>query len=60
MVRTPQPISPEEVGHLNDLANQVAGHDVGLTVRSILTAETTRKGNVYLPEIPLAEELEQH
>jgi uncharacterized hydrophobic protein (TIGR00271 family) len=57
VARTPQPMSPEQVSHLNDLANQVTGHDVELTVRSVLTAETTRNGNVYKPEIPPGEEL---
>jgi uncharacterized hydrophobic protein (TIGR00271 family) len=52
VIRTPQPISPEQVGRLNDLANSVAGRDVALTVRSVITAETTRYGNVYQPELP--------
>jgi uncharacterized hydrophobic protein (TIGR00271 family) len=52
VTRTPQPISPEQVAHLNDLANAVTGRDVALTVRSVITAETTRFGNVYEPELP--------
>ena len=52
VVRTPQPISPEQVGRLNDLASSVTGRDVALTVRSVITAETTRYGNVYQPELP--------
>ena len=52
VARTPQPISPEQVAHLNDLANDVTGRDVALTVRSVITAETTRFGNVYKPELP--------
>jgi hypothetical protein len=34
------------------LANIVAGRDVSLTVRSVITAETTRYGNVYEPLLP--------
>jgi hypothetical protein len=47
---TPQPISPEQVARHNDLANNVTGRDSGLTVRPVITAETTRYGNVYEPE----------
>jgi hypothetical protein len=50
VARTPEPISPEQVAHLNDLASNVAGREVNLTVRSVITAETTRYGNVYEPE----------
>jgi uncharacterized membrane protein len=56
VARTPQPISPEQVAHLNDLANHVAGRDTGLTVRSVITAETTRYGNVYEPDLPPGED----
>lgn len=52
VARTPQPISPEQVLGLNQLANAVAGRDVSLTVRSVITAETTRYGNVYEPQLP--------
>jgi uncharacterized hydrophobic protein (TIGR00271 family) len=52
VARTPQPLSPEQVARLNDLANSVTGHEVALTVRSVITAETTRYGNVYVPELP--------
>ena len=52
VARTPQPMSPEQVAHLNDLANDVTGRDVALTMRSVITAETTRFGNVYKPELP--------
>lgn len=52
VARTPQPISPEQVAHLNDLANGVTGRDVALTMRSVITAETTRFGNVYKPGLP--------
>ena len=51
VVRTPQPISPEQVAGLNELADGVTGRDVALTVRSVITAETTRFGNVYEPEL---------
>ena len=50
VARTPEPISPEQVGRLNDLANNVAGHNISLIMRSVITAETTRYGNVYEPE----------
>src|SRR6516164_2929256 len=49
VVRTPQPVSPEQVAHLNDLVNRVAGSTVDLHVRSVLTAEATREGYVYEP-----------
>lgn len=55
VARTPQPISPDQVAHLNDLADKVAGRDISLTVRSVITAETTRYGNVYEPELPPGE-----
>jgi uncharacterized hydrophobic protein (TIGR00271 family) len=50
VVRTPQPVSPEQAGHLNDLVDSVAGHTIGLTVRSVITAETTRYGDVHEPQ----------
>jgi uncharacterized hydrophobic protein (TIGR00271 family) len=56
VARTPQPISPEQVGRLNDLASNVAGRDIGLIVRSVITAETTRYGNVYKPDLPPGED----
>ena len=52
VARTPRPISPEQVARLNELANSVTGREVALTVRSVITAETTRDGNVYEPELP--------
>jgi uncharacterized membrane protein len=52
VARTPQPISAEQVAHLNDVTNGVVGHDISLTVRSVITAETTRFGQVYQPELP--------
>src|SRR5271166_1050201 len=56
VIRTPQPFSPEQVAHLNDVVNTVAGRRVGLTVRSVITAETTRYANVYEPEVFPGEE----
>lgn len=50
VVRTPQPISRDQVARLNDVASNVAGRDIGLTVRSVITAETTRYGDVYEPQ----------
>jgi uncharacterized hydrophobic protein (TIGR00271 family) len=55
VARTPEPISPEQVARLNDLASQVAGRDISLIVRSVLTAETTRYGNVYDPGLSAGE-----
>jgi len=51
VARTPEPISPEQVARLNDLASKVAGRDISLIVRSVITAETTRYGDVYDPEV---------
>jgi len=50
VIRTPQPFTPKQVAHLNDVVNTVAGRSIGLTVRSVITAETTRYENVYEPE----------
>jgi uncharacterized hydrophobic protein (TIGR00271 family) len=55
VARSPQPISPEQVARLNDLASNVAGRDISLTVRSVITAETNRYGSVYEPELPPGE-----
>lgn len=57
VARTPEPISPEQVGRLNDLASNVAGRDMSLIMRSVITAETTRYGNVYEPEARPGEDL---
>jgi hypothetical protein len=51
VVRTPEPLTPERVAGLNDRVNAVAGRTVPLTVRSVLTAETTRYENIYEPEL---------
>ena len=50
VIRAPRPFTPEQVAHLNDVVNIVAGRTVGLTVRSVITAETTRYEDVYEPE----------
>lgn len=55
VVRTPEAISPEQVARLNDLVSNVAGREVNLIVRSVITAETNRYGNVYEPELPTGE-----
>ena len=47
VIRTPQPFTPKQVADLNDLVNTAAGRSIGLTVRSVITAETTRYENVY-------------
>jgi uncharacterized hydrophobic protein (TIGR00271 family) len=51
VVRTPETLTPEQVASLNDRVNTVAGRSVPLTVRSVFTAETTRYGNIYEPEL---------
>ena len=51
VIRTPRPFTPQQVGHLNDLVNAVAGQTIALTVRSVITAETTRYEDVYEPEV---------
>jgi hypothetical protein len=56
VARTPEPISPAQVARLNDLASNVAGRDIDLIVRSVITAETTRYGDVYEPQFFPAED----
>jgi uncharacterized hydrophobic protein (TIGR00271 family) len=56
VVRTPSTILPEQVAHLNDAVNRVAGSTVSLHVRSVMTAETTRTGYVYEPHLLFNEE----
>ena len=51
VIRTPQPFTPEQVADLNDLVNTAAGRCIALTVRSVITAETTRYKDVYEPEV---------
>ena len=58
VARSPQPISPEQVARLNDVASRAAGRDVALTVRSVITAEATRYGNVYEPAISPGDDLQ--
>jgi uncharacterized hydrophobic protein (TIGR00271 family) len=50
VVRTPQPVSPEQVAYLNDLVNNVAGSTLDLHLRSVITAETTREGYIHGPQ----------
>lgn len=50
VIRTPEPLTPEQVARLNDRVNVVAGRTIALTVRSVLKAETTRYKNIYEPE----------
>jgi uncharacterized hydrophobic protein (TIGR00271 family) len=52
VIRTPSPISPGRVAHLNDLVNSSTGRIVDLHVRSVITAETTRSGYIYEPSVP--------
>jgi uncharacterized hydrophobic protein (TIGR00271 family) len=51
VVRTPQPLSPEQVGRLNDMLNRTAGGPVSLHVRSVITVETTPEGYIYEPQL---------
>jgi uncharacterized hydrophobic protein (TIGR00271 family) len=50
VMRTPQPVSPAQVAGLNDLVNRATGSTVGLYVRSVITAETTREAYIYKPQ----------
>lgn len=56
VVRTPQPLSPEQVTHLNDMVNQTTGTAVLLHVRSVITAETVPQGYVYEPALQPTDE----
>jgi uncharacterized hydrophobic protein (TIGR00271 family) len=51
VVRTPQPLSPEQVGQLNDMINRTTGSAIVLYVRSVITAETSREGYIYEPNL---------
>jgi uncharacterized hydrophobic protein (TIGR00271 family) len=51
VVRTPQAITPEQVVYLNDLVDRATESNVGLHVRSVITAETTSEGYVYEPQL---------
>jgi uncharacterized hydrophobic protein (TIGR00271 family) len=50
VVRAPEPVSPVQVGRLNDLVDRATGSTVELHVRSVITAETTREGYTYKPQ----------
>ena len=56
VLRTPQPVSPEQAAHLNDMVNRATGSSVGLHIRSVITAETTREGYVYEPQLSPTED----
>lgn len=56
VVRTPQPLSPEQVRQLNDMVNRTTGSTVLLHVRSVITAETSAQGYVYEPMFQLTNE----
>jgi uncharacterized membrane protein len=47
VVRTPQPVSPEQVARLSDLVNRATGSTVSLYVSSVITAETSREGYIH-------------
>jgi len=51
VVRTPQPLSQEQVGRLNDMVNRTTGSAVVLYVRSVITAETSKEGYIYEPKL---------
>jgi uncharacterized hydrophobic protein (TIGR00271 family) len=50
VVRTPQPITSEQVVYLNAVVNRASESNVNLHVRSVITAETTSEGYVYEPQ----------
>jgi len=52
VVKGPKPIGSEEVGHMNDLLNNVFGEPVDLHLRSEIAVETTRGGAVAATEVP--------
>jgi hypothetical protein len=47
---SPQTLSPEQVGALNDAIDAVARTTLELRVRSVIAEEITRQGVVYGPE----------
>jgi hypothetical protein len=51
VVRSPRPITPGEVSRLNDLVDHAVGSRVALHVRSVITAETTRDGYLFRPDL---------
>ena len=54
VVRTPQPLSPQQVGKLNDTVKRTTGTAVLLHVRSVITAETSPEGYIYDPVFRLS------
>jgi len=56
VVRTPRAFTPAEVARLNDVVDKATGTTVDLHVRSVITAETTRRGNVYESGTPPIED----
>jgi len=56
VVRSPHPISPEEVGGLSDLVNRATGSSVCLYVSAVITAETSREGYINEPRSLPAED----
>jgi uncharacterized membrane protein len=50
VVRTPQPVSPEQVAHLSDFVNRATGSTVGLYVSSVIAAETSRESYIQEPQ----------
>jgi uncharacterized hydrophobic protein (TIGR00271 family) len=56
VVRSPQTLSPAQVGALNDAVNTAARTTVELLVRSVIAAEVTRKGVLYEPDYDFHDE----
>jgi len=56
VVRTPQPLSPEQVARLSDLLNRTTGSTIGLYVSSVITTETSREGYISDPQSLPAED----
>jgi len=56
VVRTPQPLSPEQVARLSDLVNRATGSTIGLYVSSVITSETSREGYISEPQSLPAED----
>jgi len=46
VVRSPRTLTSEQVAHLNDVVNAVAGKNVELLVRSVIAVEVTRDGMI--------------
>jgi uncharacterized hydrophobic protein (TIGR00271 family) len=56
VVRTPHPVSPEQVARLNDVVNRDTGSNVRLYVSSVIAAEASREGYIYEPQSMPAED----